>query len=948
MKKRLLTLALPVLALLVVPQGTARAVSCDIPMIAQQVAVPPNVMILVDNSGSMNEVMWHEDYDPGTIYSGNFTWDRIYYVGSDGMRTPRSFSYYWPSSPSAYLVDGLHGSDGRYIGNYLNWVFFHASDDQRDHIPRMTRQVVANTAVKQVVNAASGLRYGIARFNYDSGAVIEARCGAATSTLEYEIDVMSANSWTPSGEALWTLAQHFEDASNGPIEYTCQKNFIIFVTDGLPTKDKSVPSVVGDQDGDNNEPGSCASIGAPQYSESNDCSDYMDDVAYYMANNDMRPDLSGEQNVVTYTIGFGVDAPLLADTAANGQGLYRLAWNLETLIAELGTVVGDIVNRISSGAAVAVVSTETGTDDRLYRGKFLPGDWRGYLEAFSLPYSNGDSPVWEAGTRLAGTSANSRDLFTWFDGDKVEFDQSNLEDLAQFIAPDGPGSGLDFEDGYGVDFTFDDDFVEDYDGSEIFGPNFDEDYASDIVDWVRGVDIGGLRDRRGWKLGDLVYSTPVVVGAPAGFHSELDFHEWARDLEGRKPVVYVGANDGMLHAFKASTGDELWAFLPQATLPKLEFLADPSYCHTAMVDLSPKAFDVNLNGRWRTVLVGGQRTGGDSYFALDVTDPDAPEVLWETRIPNMISSFTEAVLVDTKNGPVIWAGSGPDTGGDARVSVIDLATGDVLHNQVLSSGVPNNMATAPSPFDHDFDGVHDVVYQADLSGRVYRFVLGGDTDPVDWYETIYTGNEPISTRPAIAIDENLEPLLVFGTGQFLEAADFTDTTPQRFVCFRDPGYGAHVASGDLVNRTGDLDEDVPEDGWYVWLENGGGERVTEPAVALEGVVYFTSYRPSTSPCSSGGDSWLYRIELDNGNPVDSDDDDEIDDENRSESLGSGVASRPVVNLAGEQLIVQTSDARLNVEELSIAPQKVMIRAWRERYDNLSQTVEEDPQGGGTN
>ena len=580
--------------------GSASAATCDIPMIAQQVTVPPNVMIVLDNSGSMNEVMWHEDYDPGIVYSDNFAPATMYYVSSEGN--------YTINGETAYLVDGLHGHDGRYIGNYLNWLFYHATDEQRATAPRVTRQMVANTAVKQVINAASGLRYGLARFNYSEGGTIEAACGTGVHTLEGKVDGMAADSWTPSAETLYTVMQYFQNPS-GPIQWECQKNFVIFVTDGIPTKDTNIPSWIGDQDGDGNEPGTCAAVGAPDMGDA-DCTDYLDDVAHYMAHNDMRPDLDGEQIVNTYTIGFGVDAPLLADTARNGRGLYRLAWDLETLIAELGTVVGDIVNRISSGAAVAVVSTETGTDDRLYRGKFLPGDWRGYLEAFELPYDEGDSPVWEAGTLLRDRGPYSRTLYTNVGGVLKDFSTLESDVLGLFLAPDGPGSGTDFQDGYGVDF--DGDLVDDYDGSNVHGPNYDPDYVNAVIEFTRGEEIPGFRERNGWKLGDLVYSTPVVVGPPVAFYSDLDYHEFARDLESRTPVVYVGANDGMLHAFRADNGEELWAFLPKVVLPKLEQLADPAYCHLTMVDLSPRAYDLKVNGRWRTVLSPGQRTGGPS------------------------------------------------------------------------------------------------------------------------------------------------------------------------------------------------------------------------------------------------------------------------------------------------------------------------------------------------
>ena len=904
----------------------AGAVGCDIPMIAQQVAVPPNVMIIVDNSGSMNEVMWHEDYDASQVYADNFDPTNMYYVSSEG--------WYSFNGNSAYLVDGLHGQNGRYMGNYLNWLFYHATDEQRAEAPRVTRQMVANTAVKQVINAASGLRYGIARFNYTDGGRIDAECGADVATLELEVDTMAADSWTPSAETLVTVMEYFQDPS-GPVRYECQKNFVIFVTDGIPTKDTDVPAFIGDQDGDGNEPGTCASVGAPHMGNA-DCTDYLDDVAHYMAHNDMRPDLEGEQIVNTYTIGFGVDAPLLADTAENGDGLYRLAWNLDTLIQELGTVVGDIVNRISSGAAVAVVSTETGTDDRLYRGKFLPGQWHGYLEAFDLPYDDGDEPVWEAGRQLRDRTSHSRILFTQFDDTLVEFSTGIGADLGYFIAPDGPGSGWDRDDGYGVDedADFDDD-------DRDYGPNYDQAYVDDVIEYVRGEEVSGLRDRNRWKLGDLVYSTPVVVGPPVGYDPDLDYHSFATDYENRTPVVYVGANDGMLHAFHAETGEEMWAFLPQATLHKLEQLADPDYCHQSYVDLSPRAYDVNVGGRWRTVLLGGQRTGGDSYFALDVTQPWAPDVLWETRIPSMRSSFTEPVLVHTNAGPVLWAGSGPDSGGGARFSVIDLATGDVVWDEELSSTGSINAATAPAAFDADFDGHADVVYQGDLAGNLWRFDI---SQAGSWSRSkIYDGDEPIMARPIVVIDEEQVVNVMFGTGRFVDVVDFSTTDSQRFVTVKDDGSGSTLTPSSLEDRTNDVDEAEITHGWYLWLENGSGERVTEPAVALEGVVYFTSFAPSTEPCDAGGNSWLYRVDMRGGEPIDEDEDGDLDDESRSESLGTGVASRPVVNLAGEELIVQTSDARLTIEELSAAPQKVLVRAWRERYDAALQP---QPETGG--
>ncbi len=909
--------------MLAMSAGVAWAQTCEIPLISQQVAVPPNVMILLDNSGSMNHVMWHEAYEDTITYPGPFERNKTYFVSSDGMRGPNSFDSDQPSSPKAMFVSGLHGRYGRYYGNYLNWIFFTATDQQRSEIPVVTRQQVANTAVKYVMSAAAGLRYGITRFNTSDGGTVVADCGSSMSTLQNIVDNVVANTWTPTGETMVDILNYFKDPS-GPIEYECQKNFLVVVTDGEPTKDLDVPSWIGDQDGDGNEPGTCASMGYTYMSNSNDCSDYMDDVAYYLAHNDLRSDLSGQQIVNTYTIGFGLDTSILWETAENGDGLYRVAWDLESLVVELGTVIGDIVNRISSGAAVAVVSTETGTDSHLYRGKFMPGVWRGFLESFSLPYSPGQNPEWEAGRLLRDRSAPSREIFTNLNNTRVDIADVNADVLQYFLAPNGPGSGTDPSWGDNGDDIYNA-------ADETLGPSFDPIYVGDLIEWVRGEDTPGYRVRDGWKLGDLVYSTPVVVGPPAFFFPDPAYQAYISAFENRRHVVYVGSNDGMLHAFDASTGEEMWGYVPRAVLGTLEELADPNYCHRSYVDLSPAAYDVQIGGAWRTVVLGGERTGGASYFALDVTYPESPQVLWETTIPTLFSSYTDPVVVRTGRGDFLWAGSGPNPGGTAYSGVIDVDTGYVHWNLLLSSSPNTNAATAPVAYDSDYDGKANIVYQADLDGNLWRYDVSDDG--IWLYSKMFDGNLPISARPALAVGEDGYVRVYFGTGKFVEGADMSTTDQQYFYCIRDNGTFTTFTQADLVDQTSTVTELTPDDdGWYFALENGSGERVTEPAVSIEGVVYFTSFAPSDQPCSAGGRSWLYAVSYTDGNSIDHDGDGSTDDETRSETLGDGVASRPVVNLAGEQLIVQTSDARLNIQNLVLPPQRIRVRAWREQFD----------------
>ena len=887
----------------------ARA-QCDIPLVSQQVSTPPNVMIAMDSSGSMAEPMMHSDFNSGVTWSGRFTHNTTYAVGVTDLYAPDKFFTDGETSPKVRLTAGLHGRAARYRGNYLNWLYYHATEEQRDTAPALTRQEVQNAAVKYVMSQSGNLRFGITKFNGDNGGLIVAPCGSSTAVLEAAVDNMVADGYTPLAETLWTVYRYFRgEIGTSPIDYPCQQNFVIMITDGLPTRDDSLPSHFVDVRGNG----------------------YLDDVARYVARQDLSSSQPGDQNLVVFTIGLGIGDQLLVDTAAEGNGIFREAWDLDTLTLELGTVIGDIVNRISAGAAVAVVSTETGDDSYLYRGKFVPTLWRGFLEAFELPFSEGDSPAWEAGALLRGRDPDSRVIFTSLNNQMVEFTTANLDALAPLIAPNGPGSGGDRYDGYGDD-------VQDnvYDSADQnLGPAYDADYVRDVIQYVRGESVTGFRDRGGWVLGDLVYSTPVVVGAPSQFFMTQSYQDFLRDHENRQPVVYVGANDGMLHAFKADSGYELWSYVPRDVLGTLEALTMEPYCRTSYVDLSPTAVDVEVNGTWRTVLVGGLRTGGNAYFALDVTDPYNPKVLWETRIPSIVKSFTDATVVRTTRGSFVWTGSGPSNSGNAYSGVIDVATGAIHWNLLLSSsaGGSRNAATAPSPVDLNGDGYHDRVYQADLAGNVWVYDV---SDASAWYYgKLFDGDLPIQARPSLSTNENGGVNVYFGTGTFLDNADMSDVTQHDFYCVRDDFSWTTSTPSDLANVGNSFVDTSNLNGWWFPLENGAGERVIEPAIAVEGVVYFSSFTPDNAPCSGGGTSYLYVVDFEAGTPVDRDQDDDLNDESRSERLGTGIGSRPVVNLAREEIIVQTSDARLNVIDMVTRPQRILVRAWRERFDNAA-------------
>lgn len=326
------------------------------------------------------------------------------------------------------------------------------------------------------------------------------------------------------------------------------------------------------------------------------------------------------------------------------------------------------------------------------------------LEKFCSDPGFSDGNCWDAGKILSTASPGSRCLFTSLSGTMTKLDDGTSTCSRPFYTSLATNTAS-IRSALANNLDFDGD------------ADTDNDDADALIRWIRGhwdnSWEGTARDRDGWSLGDIVYSTPVVVGPPsvssvdpnlAGSCSDCtsscgatSFYCYREAQKTRKKVVYVGANDGMLHAFvvgvwwadsspntdsdgdgeadeshwiynpdepdsecdgatctgKDQVGKELWAYVPSNLLPELKELARADYghqtgcAHRTMVDLSPIAWEVFIDHdgdgdrEWRTVLLGGERGGGDVYFALDVTDPDNPKVLWEYSIlRNMVLKLT--------------------------------------------------------------------------------------------------------------------------------------------------------------------------------------------------------------------------------------------------------------------------------------------------------------------
>ncbi|NIM20005.1 MAG: VWA domain-containing protein [Candidatus Latescibacteria bacterium] len=893
--------AVMVLTLLLLATGgpnrsTAQTKACDYPLFIQQTNAEANVLFVFDNSGSMNEAMYHDDYDPQAEYSGVFVSTKTYYAANSGWRAPRSFDNDWPSSPYAYLVASDHDKAGRYSGNYLNWIYFHATKEQRESIPTVTRIQVAKPAVAAIINNTNNIRFGIMEFNHDEGGHVIAPLGSSKSHLSSKLNEIVATTWTPLAETMVDAFEYLRDENGGaPIQYWCQKTFIVVVTDGFPTMDRNVPEHIGDYDRDAKDPGNCASIGAP-YPASNDCSDYLDDVALYVRDQDLRSDLKKIQNAVTYTIGFNIDAGILRETADNGGGVYLSAFNAQQLQETLQNVINDITNRLSSGSAVAVISQETKDTDRLFRAKFAPLTWRGYLEAFALPFSENSSPIWEAGALLQKRDPDSRMIFTAVNGQMLEFTAANAHILERHLG------------------------------------TADRDTVKAIIEYIRGKDISGFRGRLGWKLGDIVDASPVVVGEPKHFYKRLDYHEFRSANAHRKEVIYIGANDGMLHCFGASDGCEKWAFIPGAVLSKLKNLTRPDYCHNYYVNLTPKVADAFIQGHWRTILLGGEKEGGDSYFCLDITHPDYPFLLWEKSVPELKNSWNKPVVARIKSDGTFlgFFTSGPDEKGNAYIVAADLATGKPLWTQLLSSSGSLNMATSPSVIDLDMDGYDDILYVSDLAGHVWRI----DIAEAPFKKTLlFQTTQPIQVEPILTVDPKDNVYLYFGTGQYLFPEDISNTDRQTFYCIIDDHSGKKLTRSELVDQTHQINPILSNmKGWFIDLVLAPGERVVKPDALVAGVVYFTSFQPTSEACSAGGRSWLYAVDYLDGSAPDTEEGSEINTtEGRYENLNEGITSRPVIDIVNEKVIVQSSDAKISTIDAKTAIRHLIVRSWRPIY-----------------
>lgn len=681
------------------------------------------------------------------------------------------------------------------------------------------------------------------------------------------------------------------------------------------------------------------------------------DVAMYYWKRDLRPDLPNRvptsdrnpaywQHMVTYGVGLGVSGTIDPDTAfqavrdgtpiawpdpqwsflncgdspgasacgpriddllhaaINSRGGFFSVQDPDSFATELAAVLADIVARVEASATSAATSSAVlQTDTLLYTAGFRSGDWSGQLIGREVnPDGTVGVLVWDAEALLAGRAPGSRNLFTRNSSTNamVALDFMALSPAQQAALDHAPDNSVDGRGG-------------------------------DRMLWLQGFEgIGGLRSRTEGAstrlLGDIINSNPQYAGKtdfgyqllPGGEGGSYGSFRASAAYGNRPDVIYVAANSGFLHAFNAENGQELFAYMPSELLlpepgrdhAKVSRVMDPEYLHRYLNDGTPTIRDAYINDEWRTVLVGSMGAGGRTVYALDVTNPSSPTLLWEFTHPNLGYKVAQPSIARLRDGT--WAavfGNGYNTATNtASVFLVNLATGALIQNidtGVGSGANPNGMAGV-AVTDFPFGDLQAArLYAGDLLGNVWVFDVGSPI-PGDWsapaarrilYTALDSGGvpQPITSRPALALlPGNVDTVVVsFGTGSYFRDGDATVGGAQTQTLYGIFDRGTPVAGrGELLQQTiveqrsevfttptGPrefalrLVSDNPIDittqkGWFLDLEFGGsnqGERVISPGTFPSGRsaerIRFTTLIPDEDPCGTGRRGYLMDIDL---------------------------------------------------------------------------------------
>ena len=719
----------------------------------------------------------------------------------------------------------------------------------------------------------------------------------------------------------------------------CAKNYNVLLTDGAPVDDDDTPGLIA------NLPNVAAALG---YTGCDGAGGGMclDDVAEYLSLEDIDPVEPGNQLVNTHTIGFSDDfglatTQLLQETANNSGGQYYTADDVETLTKTLLSIIANINDRSLSFSAPAVsVNTFNRTQNLndIYITTFgakarvhWPGNLKKYrIDDGAVVDSNGVDAVdpvtgffldtaysyWTSGgadgndVRLGGAAHELptpvlRNLYTNNTG-------SDLTAAANAITPSNLGAFVN------TDFGL---------TGATGEPTMDE-----VVRWARGEDLlnedNNFATTARTTMGDPLHSQPAAI-VYGGTPTNPDV------------VVYTATNDGYLHAIAGDTGQELWAFMPKelmSNLTRLYFDPNSKYKQYGIDgNVVPVVKDVDDDGIIESadgdfvIIIFGMRRGGETYYALDVTNKNSPQLLWTADFFEGGESWSSPVVVrmdiasvsqNTDQAVVVIGGgynSVHDTtahpiaadGEGAGIYILDLISGAQLWRAGPDNGADLQLSVAGREMDRAIpnevrvidlsgDGYADRMYATDLGGQVWRFDVVNGQAP----SNLVTGgviaqlgadglggaHTPADTRrfynaPDVSLitdNQQQRRYIAVSVGSGYRAHPFDLTAADRFFSLRDGNvfnqlsqndYDTYpiITEGDLVEVSGQTQTVVTsaDGGWKFTLPNN--EKVLADSLTFDDQIFFVSFTPDSDAaetCAAGkGTNFLYRMSAVNGDPI---------------------------------------------------------------------------------
>jgi len=688
----------------------------QIPLLSSP-AVPPNLMLLVDNSGSMYNIIWATGFDPsvnrpnidyystqclsGLItvvcpFMSTISGDETLALGDINNNSLIGLSLMCTFGGRPVFRNGIQyclnlpdpAGNGltRYTANYLSYLIDLVSPNLlgvRNYtngvIPNDFRMNVAKTVATNLVTNNPSLRIGLATFNdpniADLGpggrisravadlapvtatayqpAVTQTQATANATALKQAIAALAPTANTPLAETYYEITRYFRGMTPyyqaganyvSPIQYRCQKNYGVVITDGLPTYDRTFPTNDPDDVLDTTRSLPNWDLNAANDGDNPTGDDegdrlYLDDLAKFAYDIDLRRDavttggdLTGKswdtagfakQNMSTYTIGFTVSNQMLIDTAdeTHGRGKYFQANDSTALNSALNLALSDIYARIGSGSGGAANSTTLQAGTQYYQTLYDPTDWHGTIKAFNLSQTTStlSGPVWNTDTTI--TSTSTAPVFeSWNTGTtpaRITLNYANLSPAQQT--------------------AFNATLPSNANGTEL-------------IAWAKGTANSKFRTRTR-LLGD-------IINAPLG--AALPMQKTAADLMGDTSYLsylatkssnmtyslLANANDGFFNVINGSDGFRRYAYMPSTALASLATVASTTYgagVHKFAADGQISVFDtqVSSGSAWRTVAYAGTGAGGKSFFAIKLFDASGTtfsntvSALWEVKAPDV-------------------------------------------------------------------------------------------------------------------------------------------------------------------------------------------------------------------------------------------------------------------------------------------------------------------------